>query len=67
MRISSGIFIDINHCQEQWRNAAVYFVSTGCSLSQTDREIMENLLKLVSQTVSLGCEALQSDNQSLLG
>lgn len=35
----------------------MYFVSAGCSLSQTHREIMEDLLKLVSQTVSLGCEA----------
>lgn len=36
----------------------MYFVSAGCGLSQTHREIMED----VSQTVTLGCEALQSGN-----
>lgn len=43
----------------------MYFVSIGCSLSQTHYEIMEDLLRLVSWTVSLGCEALKSDNHSL--
>ena len=44
----------------------MYFVSAGCGLSQSHHEIMEDLLKLVSQTVSLGCGAPQSDNHSLL-
>lgn len=43
----------------------MYFVSAECGLSQTHCELMEDLLKLVSQTVSLGCGAPQSDNHSL--
>lgn len=44
----------------------MYFVSAGCGLSQTHHEIMEDLLELVSQTVSPGCGALQLDNHSHL-
>lgn len=42
------------------------FVSAGCDLLQTHREIMEDLLELMSQTVKLGCGALQTNNCSLL-
>lgn len=42
------------------------FVSAGCGLLQTHRELMEDLLELMSQTVKLGwCGALQTNNRSL--
>lgn len=42
------------------------FLGAGCALSQTHHEFMEDLLKLLFQTVRLGCGALQTDNHSFL-
>lgn len=40
------------------------FLNAGCG--QTHRKFMEDLLKLLFQTVSLRCGLLQTDNHSLL-
>lgn len=41
-------------------------VSAGRGVSHAHREIMEDLLELVSQTVRLGCGAPQTNNCSFL-
>lgn len=42
------------------------FLSAGWGLSQTHCKFKKDLLKLLFQTVRLGCGALQTDNHSIL-